>query len=93
VDWVLQWLALTRGLVAAATFTADRSDKTRADAAAVYVIVTLYQASVPRSGVPGVTKYVVHNDGPLPLLGVASRGGRGAPAGGVSGGCCGSTGG
>jgi hypothetical protein len=44
---VVQWLALAGGLVAAAAFTADRRDKTRADPAAVFVLAKTWRSSAP----------------------------------------------
>jgi hypothetical protein len=73
MDWV-QWLALSGGLVAAASFVMDRLEAQRADAASVYVIVTSYRPGTPGGTHPTFTKYVIHNTGPRPALTVGVSG-------------------
>jgi hypothetical protein len=68
MDWV-QWLALSGGLEAVASFVTDRLERARSDAAAVYVIVTRYDRRNPEGA-----KFRVYNDGPLPALSVGVMG-------------------
>jgi hypothetical protein len=73
MDWV-QWLALTGGLVAVASFVRDRREAQRVDAGSIYVIVTSYNTGMPGATYPIFTKYEVHNTGPLPALSVSVSG-------------------
>lgn len=73
MDWV-QWIALSGGLVAAASFVRDRREAQRVDAASVYVVVTTYNTGTPGGTYPIFTKYVIHNTGALPALTVGVSG-------------------
>lgn len=68
----MQWLALSGGLVAVVTFVADRRERTRAEAAGVYVIVTRFLPVTRHAG--GYTFYEIVNDGQLPALRVSVSG-------------------
>lgn len=71
IDWV-QWLALSGGAVAVATYVEDRRQRARADAASVYVEVPEFLPVQPPRG--GHTRFVIVNDGPLPILRVSVSG-------------------
>jgi hypothetical protein len=73
MDWV-QWLALSGGLIAVASFVRDRREAQRIDAAGVYVIVTSYNTGTPGGRHPIFTKYEIHNKGSLPALTVSVSG-------------------
>jgi hypothetical protein len=70
VDWV-QWLALAGGLAAVLTFSANRRDAARTDAAKIFVIVTLDQTAPPPEGQATFTEYQIVNKSDTPAASVA----------------------
>lgn len=67
MDWV-QWLALSGGLVAVASFAAGRRDLTRTEAAGIYLDVTWYQAAPPPPEQAVSTRLKIVNRSRLPAL-------------------------
>jgi hypothetical protein len=67
---LVQWLGLGGAAAAVATFVWSRVDASRAEASAVYVMVTLFQHGPVPPDTAMFTRYEIINDGSQPALSV-----------------------